>query len=56
MNDSNRLNAFFADDLRLQREQVVRRAHHAAVPPRRTTRNAIASGLHRLADRVDKLQ
>ena len=54
MND--RLNAFYADDLRVQRDQVVRRAHLADVPRRRTTRNAIASGLHRLADRVDKLQ
>ena len=54
MND--RLNAFYADDLRVQREQLVRRAHRTPTPRRRTTRNAIASGLHRLADRVDKLQ
>jgi hypothetical protein len=53
MNDSPRLNAFYADDLRTQREQVVRRALRTTGPRRRTTRNAIATGLHRLADRVD---
>jgi hypothetical protein len=53
MYDSSRLNAFYADDLRTQREQVVRRALRAGHPRRRTTRNALASGLHRLADRVD---
>ena len=56
MNDSSQLNAFYADDLRTQREQLARRALRTGVPRRRTTRNAIASGLHRLADRVDGIQ
>jgi hypothetical protein len=53
MNDSNRLTAFYADDLRLQREQVARRSRGSSVPQRRTTRRAVASTLHRLADRLD---
>jgi hypothetical protein len=53
MNDSNRLTAVFADDLQLQREQAVRRARRHLPPPRRTTRRAVASTLHRLADRLD---
>jgi hypothetical protein len=52
MNDFNRLTAVYADDLRQQREQVARRTRHIA-PPRRTTRRAIASGLHRIADHLD---
>ncbi len=52
MNDFNRLTAVYADDLRQQREQVARRARHP-VPPRRTTRRVIASGLHRIADHLD---
>jgi hypothetical protein len=53
MNDSNRLTAYYADELRLQREQVVRRGRSDASPTRRTTRRAVASKLHRLADRLD---
>jgi hypothetical protein len=53
MNDSNRLTAFYADELRLEREQVTRRSRGNGAPPRRTTRRAVASTLHRLADRLD---
>ena len=55
MNDFSRLTAVYADDLQLQREQVIRRSLRTAAPQRRTTRRAIASGLHRLADRFDAL-
>jgi hypothetical protein len=54
MNEFSRLTGFYADDLHVQREQVARRAaQRPGTPHRRTTRNAIASGLHRLADRLD---
>ena len=53
MNDFNRLTAVWADDLKLQREQVVRRSLRTGTPSRRTTRRAVASTLHRLADRLD---
>jgi len=53
MNDFNRLTAVWADDLKLQREQVVRRSLRTGTPPRRTTRRAVASTLHRLPDRLD---
>ena len=53
MTDSHRLNAFYADDLGVQREQVARRSRRNGTPPRRTTRRAVASTLHRLADRLD---
>jgi hypothetical protein len=55
MNEFNRLTAFYADDLSMQREQVARRALRTCAPPRRTTRRAIATRLHRLADRLDGL-
>lgn len=57
MNDFSRLTALYADDLRLQREQAVRRRLGHSTPRRRTTRSAartaLASGLHRLADHLD---
>ena len=53
MTEFSRLNAVFADDLHLQREQVARRALRTGRPVRRTTRRSLASGLHRLADRLD---
>ena len=53
MSDSNRLNALYADDLQLQREQAARRSLRGGAPPRRTTRSAVAARLHRLADRLD---
>jgi hypothetical protein len=53
MSDFNRLNALYADDLQLQREQVVRRSLRGGEPPRRTTRRALATRLHRIADRLD---
>lgn len=53
MTDSSRLTALYADDLNLQREQVARRALRGGSRRRRTTRAAIASGLHRLADRLE---
>ena len=53
MNEFSRLTAVFADDLQLQREQAARRSLRNGVLPRRTTRQAVASRLHRLADRLD---
>ncbi len=53
MSDFNRLNALYADDLQLLREQVVRRSLRGGEPPRRTRRRAVATRLHRLADRID---
>ena len=53
MNEFNRLTAVYADDINRQREQVARRARPAHGPSRRTTRRALATGLHRLADRLD---
>ncbi len=53
MNDSNRLTALYADDLKVQRERAVRRSLATGGPSRRTTRRAVASTLHRLADRLD---
>ena len=53
MNDFSRLTALYADDLRLQREHVVRRSLRNAAPRRRTTRQALASRLHRLADHLE---
>lgn len=53
MNDFSRLTAVFADDLRLQREQALRRRLRNSAPQRRTTRHAIARGLHRIADHLD---
>jgi hypothetical protein len=53
MSDSTRLNAFYADDLQLQRDQVARRTLRGGGPPRRSARRAVATRLHRLADRLD---
>jgi hypothetical protein len=53
MCDSSRLTALYADDLRLQREQVMTRALRKPSIARRTTRNRVAAGLHRLADHLE---
>ncbi len=53
MTDSGRLTALYAVDLNAQREQVARRARPTGHRRRRTTRHALASGLHRLADRLE---
>lgn len=53
MNEFSRLNAMYADDLKLQREQTTQRPLRSTAPRRRTTRRVIAGGLHRLADHLD---
>lgn len=53
MCDSSRLTALYADELRLEREQVVTRALRKPSVARRTTRHRVAARLHRLADHLD---
>jgi hypothetical protein len=53
MCDSSRLTALYADELRLSREQAMTRTLARPGPGRRTTRERVAAGLHRLADHLD---
>lgn len=52
MTDLNRYSAIYTDELRLDHEEATR-PRRTAAPRRRTTRNAIATRLHRLADQLD---
>lgn len=52
MDDLNRFSAIYTDELRLHHEEMTR-PRRTGRPVRRTTRNAIATRLHRLADQLD---
>ena len=55
MDDLNRFSAIYTDELRLNHEEATRprRTGRTGRTGRRTTRNAIAGRLHRLADQLD---
>ena len=52
MDDLNRFSAIYTDELRLHHEEATR-PRRSGRTGRRTTRNAIATRLHRLADQLD---
>ena len=53
MNEFAQLNALYADDMVRQRQQTTSRSRTEVATPRRTTRRHVASGLRRVADRLD---